>query len=125
MPCYRQAGRVDTSGIIMQLFKQLRPRKPAAKPLPYYDSIFAYERLIASHLEQHPRDLAFALAVGSLTVDLFQQQGDGHVQVLKAHGLADGMAIFDLGCGCGRTAQALQRSGWRGRSSSTSSPVSS
>ena len=24
------------------------------------------------------------------------------------------MAVFDLGCGCGRTAQALQRSGWQG-----------
>ena len=25
------------------------------------------------------------------------------------------MSIYDLGCGCGRTAQALQRAGWRGR----------
>jgi SAM-dependent methyltransferase len=25
------------------------------------------------------------------------------------------MSIYDLGCGCGRTAQALQRAGWKGR----------
>lgn len=44
----------------------------------------------------------------------FESQGDGHVAVLRHHGLADGMAIYDLGCGCGRTAQALQRLGWKG-----------
>ncbi|KQN21279.1 hypothetical protein ASE86_14880 [Sphingomonas sp. Leaf33] len=61
------------------------------------------------------RDLAFAQAVGSPSVELFHSQGDGHVAVLRHHGLTDGMAVYDLGCGCGRTAQALQRSGWTGK----------
>jgi SAM-dependent methyltransferase len=55
-----------------------------------------------------------AQSVGSPTLELFEQQGDGHVEVLRFHGLTDGMSIYDLGCGCGRTAQALQRSGWTG-----------
>ncbi len=91
-------------------------KKRWPRAMAHYDSATAYERLIAAHIANHPgdRDLAFALAVGSLTVETFRQQGDGHVEVLKVHGLRDGMAIFDLGCGCGRTAQALARSGWRG-----------
>ncbi len=101
----------------MGIFDRIK-KKPSAQTLAlkHYSSVVAYENLIARLLKEnrHDRDLAFALAVGSLTVELFHQQGAGHVAVLKAHGLTDGMAIFDLGCGCGRTAQALQRSGWRG-----------
>lgn len=82
-----------------------------------YDSTSAYTR----HLSRtrwkfrKDRDLAFAKAIGSETVALFREQGDAQVAVLRAFGLEDGMAIYDLGCGCGRTAQALQRSGWTGR----------
>ncbi len=106
-------------GSIMWPIKQLKQIKWRRKPahiLTNYDTVVAYEQLIGRLLKRHApdRDLAFSLAVGSLTVETFHQQGAGHVAVLKAHGLADGMAIFDLGCGCGRTAQALQRSGWRG-----------
>lgn len=60
-----------------------------------------------------------AQAIGSETIELFQQQGDGHVAVLRHHGLADGMAVYDLGCRSGRTAQALQRSGWSGHYTGT------
>lgn len=81
-----------------------------------YRSHRAYDRYLSRMLREHRgnRRLALALAVGSISIDLFDQQGDGHVALLKYHGLADGMSIFDLGCGCGRTAQALQRSGWQG-----------
>jgi ubiquinone/menaquinone biosynthesis C-methylase UbiE len=101
----------------MHLFR--RNRKKAAQlaqSTSNYDSVVAYDRHLAALLQQNPgdRDLAFAQAVGSLTTELFRQQGDQQVAVLKSHGLSDGMAIFDLGCGCGRTAQALQRSGWSG-----------
>ncbi|MBB5987621.1 class I SAM-dependent methyltransferase [Sphingobium lignivorans] len=77
----------------------------------------AYERHLDGMLRQNPldRDLAFARAIGSDSVELFRLQGDGHVAVLREYGLRDGMAVFDLGCGCGRTAQALARSGWTGR----------
>jgi ubiquinone/menaquinone biosynthesis C-methylase UbiE len=103
----------------MRLFKrfgQTKSRAPSAGLANNGASLAALERDIAWHLKSNPddRDLAFALAIGSPSLDLFRQQGDGHVAVLKSHGLADGMAIFDLGCGCGRTAQALHRSGWRG-----------
>ena len=82
-----------------------------------YNSTAAYERHLRRKLREHRgnRDLAFADAIGSSTIELFNSQGDVQVEVLRHHGLADGMSVYDLGCGCGRTAQALQRAGWRGR----------
>jgi SAM-dependent methyltransferase len=82
-----------------------------------YNSAAAYERHLRSKLRLHreDRDLAFADAVGSESVRWFNKQGNAQVAVLKHHGLRDGMSIYDLGCGCGRTAQALQRAGWNGR----------
>lgn len=82
-----------------------------------YNSARAYGDHLRLMLSRHPddRDLAFALAIGSISVEMFEQQGDIQAQVLRHHGLADGMTVYDLGCGCGRTAQALRRSGWRGR----------
>jgi SAM-dependent methyltransferase len=72
--------------------------------------------LVRKKLRQMPneRSLALAQAIGALTMDTFVSQGDGHLAVLRHHGLTDGMAIYDLGCGCGRTAQALHRTGWQG-----------
>jgi ubiquinone/menaquinone biosynthesis C-methylase UbiE len=81
-----------------------------------YNSVEAYNLHLDKCLRRHRQDedLAYALAIGSLSVELFDSQGDLQVEVLRHHGLADGMTIFDLGCGSGRTAQALQRSGWLG-----------
>ena len=81
------------------------------------NSAAAYERYLRNKLRAYPndRDLAFAEAIGSESVESFNRQGDGHVAVLKHHGLKNGMSIYDLGCGCGRTAQALQRDGWNGK----------
>jgi ubiquinone/menaquinone biosynthesis C-methylase UbiE len=75
-----------------------------------------YERHLSRKLREHPRDrdLAFALAIGAENLEMFHWQGDVHVAILRHHGLVDGMAVFDLGCGCGRTAQALMRDGWTG-----------
>jgi SAM-dependent methyltransferase len=83
----------------------------------HYNSSAAYERHLKSKLRLHStdRELAFANAVGSETVRWYRKQGNAQVAVLKHHGLRDGMAIYDLGCGCGRTAQALMRQGWSGR----------
>lgn len=93
-----------------------RPKKATR-----YDSVAAYRRLLDEKLKRHGknRDLAFAEAVGSLSVELFRSQGDVQVLGLRHYGLADGMRIYDLGCGCGRTAQALQRSGWQGHYTGT------
>lgn len=79
-------------------------------------SIRDYQALVRRKLRQIPgdRSLALATAIGSPTMEGFVKQGDAQVAVLRAHGLADGMAVYDLGCGCGRTAQALQRAGWQG-----------
>jgi SAM-dependent methyltransferase len=76
-----------------------------------------YERLVRIKLKEHPNDRALALAqsIGSPTMELFRDWGERQVQVLRYHGLIDGMSVYDLGCGCGRTAQELQRSGWQGR----------
>lgn len=75
-----------------------------------------YQRLVRKLLRKMPgnRALALAQAIGAPTMADFVSQGDGHVAVLRHHGLIDGMAVYDLGCGCGRTAQALKRSGWTG-----------
>jgi SAM-dependent methyltransferase len=82
-----------------------------------YNSASAYSRHLDNKLRLHPtdRDLAFANAIGSESVRWFRKQGKGQVAVLRHHGLRDGMTIYDLGCGCGRTAQALRREDWRGR----------
>ncbi len=81
-----------------------------------YSSVEAYNRYLDNCLRRHRNnvDLAYAEAVGSTSVEMFDRQGDLQVEVLRYHGLADGAVVFDLGCGSGRTAQALQRSGWQG-----------
>jgi len=83
----------------------------------WFNSAAAYQRHLGTRLRLHGknRDLAFADAIGSASLELFVEQGDGQVAILKHHGLDDGMSVYDLGCGCGRTAQALQRSGWEGQ----------
>ena len=99
----------------MKLSRLWRRRNAASTA--NYDSVAAYTQHLDGTLAKHgnDRDLAFAQAVGSPSVKLFRSQGDGHVAVLRHYGLTDGMTVYDLGCGCGRTAQALQRSGWNGR----------
>lgn len=80
-------------------------------------SVQDYRALVRKKLKQMPdnRALALAQAIGAENMENFVSQGDGHVAVLRHHGLTDGMAIYDLGCGCGRTAQSLYRQGWQGR----------
>lgn len=79
-------------------------------------SVRDYQALVQAKLKASPgnRSLALAQAIGAETIEKFISQGDGHVAVLRHHGLTDGMTIYDLGCGCGRTAQALRRLGWHG-----------
>ncbi|AIT82884.1 hypothetical protein JI59_25965 (plasmid) [Novosphingobium pentaromativorans US6-1] len=79
-------------------------------------SINDYRKIVRNKLRQipHNRALALAQAIGAESMETFVSQGDGHVAVLLHNGLTDGMAVYDLGCGCGRTAQALRRSGWKG-----------
>lgn len=80
-------------------------------------SVRDYRRVVRRKLRKMPNDRALALAqaIGSETMEGFVAQGDSQVAVLRHHGLSDRMTVYDLGCGCGRTAQALQRSGWQGR----------
>jgi ubiquinone/menaquinone biosynthesis C-methylase UbiE len=103
------------TGGIMGIFSFRKARNLGGSS--QYDPVAAYQRHLDSKFKLHgsDRDLAFADAIGSISVDLFRMQGDTHVAVLLHHGLQSGMTVFDLGCGCGRTAQALQRSGWKGR----------
>lgn len=95
----------------MKWLPRLRMRRRAST-----HSIDDYRRIVRIKLRQMRNDpsLALAQAIGALTMEDFAAQGDGHVAVLRHNGLADGMTLYDLGCGCGRTAQALQRSGWHG-----------
>lgn len=97
----------------MGLFRFRRRRRPAARQS---HSVRDYQALVRAKLKMQPDDRALALAqaIGAISMDEFASQGDGHVAVLRHHGLTDGMAIYDLGCGCGRTAQALRRAGWQG-----------
>lgn len=79
-------------------------------------SIKAYEKIVATKLRLYRgnRDMAFAACVGAVDLETFASQGDGHVEVLRHYGLQNGMSLYDLGCGCGRTAQALERADWTG-----------
>lgn len=81
-----------------------------------WHSVHSYKALVARQRRIHRGDYEMAMiaSIGGISPDEFNRQGDGHVAVLRHHGLRDGMAIYDLGCGCGRTAMALQRSGWQG-----------
>jgi SAM-dependent methyltransferase len=95
---------------------KLFPFRKSRQELKLSHSIRDYQALVSIHLRRRPDDprLALANAIGAETMEEFYAQGDGHVAVLRHHGLTDGMSIYDLGCGCGRTAQALKRDGWEG-----------
>lgn len=82
-----------------------------------WHSVRSYNVLIAKHRRTFRGDeeMAMLATIGALSPKEFASQGDGHVAVLRHNGLQDGMAIYDLGCGCGRTAIALKRNGWQGR----------
>ncbi len=79
-------------------------------------SIKDYSRLVSHLIATHPDniDLAMAKAVGALTLGIYRDLGDRQYQVLRRFGLQEGHAIYDLACGSGRTASALQRHGWTG-----------
>jgi SAM-dependent methyltransferase len=81
-----------------------------------WHSVHSYNALIARKRRLHQGDeqMAMITSIGALTPEDFARQGDIQVAVLQHHGLKDGMAVYDLGCGCGRTAMALQRDGWQG-----------
>ncbi|MFK4874874.1 class I SAM-dependent methyltransferase [Novosphingobium sp. ZW T3_23] len=97
----------------MLAFSHFRRRR---RTQPESHSIVDYKKVVQRKLRQMPneRSLALAQVIGAETMENFVSQGDGHVAVLRHHGLTDGMTVYDLGCGCGRTAQALRRSGWQG-----------
>lgn len=82
-----------------------------------WHSVRSYEALVARLKRRYKgdHDRAMIGAIGATSMETFHAQGDGHVAVLRHHGLRDGMSVYDLGCGSGRTAMALQRSGWIGR----------
>lgn len=77
-------------------------------------STINYRRHISRLLAEMPREEAMIKAIGAPDARGYATFGDVQVQVLRAHGLINGMSIYDLGCGSGRTAQALQRNGWEG-----------
>jgi SAM-dependent methyltransferase len=81
-----------------------------------WHSVRSYQALIGRKRRQYPGDeeMAMIATIGCLSREDFVRQGDGQVEVLRHHGLRDGMSVYDLGCGSGRTAIALQRSGWKG-----------
>lgn len=81
-----------------------------------WHSIYSYNALIARNRRAYRGDeeMAMIATIGDVSPQEFARQGDAHVAVLRHHGLEDGMAIYDLGCGCGRTAIALQRDKWQG-----------
>jgi SAM-dependent methyltransferase len=82
-----------------------------------WHSVRSYNALVTRLRRRYPgdHDMAMMAAIGAVSPEEFVKQGDGHVAVLRHHGLIEGMSIYDLGCGSGRTAMALQRSGWQGR----------
>jgi SAM-dependent methyltransferase len=66
-----------------------------------------YEKYVASLIAAHPIDEAMSLAVGGR----FEEVGQIEANILRYFGLKDRMSIVDLGCGSGRLAYALTKSG--------------
>jgi ubiquinone/menaquinone biosynthesis C-methylase UbiE len=66
-----------------------------------------YERHVSTLLKMYPPDEAMALAVGGR----YEAMGQIEVDILRHAGLRDGMALADIGCGSGRLASALSKSG--------------
>jgi SAM-dependent methyltransferase len=97
---------------LASLQAELRTSAPAGGAKHY--TMLPYEELIAWLMKQYPPDVAMYRAIGCETFEAFCDTGNTQVAVLKHYGLRDGMAIYDLGCGSGRTAQALIRAGWKG-----------
>jgi ubiquinone/menaquinone biosynthesis C-methylase UbiE len=77
-------------------------------------SIINYKNYISELLVNMPEEQAMMYAIGAANKDSFVSFGNIQVQVLKFYGLQNGMTIYDLGCGSGRTAQALSRANWTG-----------
>ena len=75
-----------------------------------------YRRLVEKLINQYPHDhaTAMAIAVGSPSVEHFEQVALRQAAFLIKEGLVNGMRIYDLGCGSGRTAHGLNLSGWEG-----------
>src|SRR5690242_353564 len=65
-----------------------------------------YEWYVRQLMATHPLPQAMDLAGGGW--ELIQQV---ELAIVEHFGLADGMQVIDLGCGSGRLAQALGRSG--------------
>lgn len=64
-----------------------------------------YRRMVRLLLARYPRDEAMSLAVGGD----YEVMGRFQAAAMIDAGLADGMALLDLGCGSGRLASALSR----------------
>ena len=79
-------------------------------------SIRDYTKVVRNLIAEHPDnyDLAMARAIGSPTLEVFRDFGDKQCAILQRLGLTNGQSIYDLACGSGRTASALQRHGWVG-----------
>lgn len=104
-------------------FEQLHSVYPSRDeeigPYNYYQfmkshSIKSYSNLVSNLLDSLPEDEAMKRAIGAISDSEFISSGDLQVQVLKVFGLKNHMTIYDLGCGSGRTAFALERLGWEG-----------
>lgn len=66
-----------------------------------------YERMVADLISSYPMDRAMELAVG----DHYEAMGRIQYNIVTHAGLSEGMTIFDLGCGSGRLANAIGRTG--------------
>lgn len=66
-----------------------------------------YEKLVDRLVAEHPLDDAMAMAVGGA----YDHIGQIEVDILRCAGLRGGMSLIDMGCGSGRLASALGKSG--------------
>lgn len=75
-----------------------------------------YEALILKKISEHPNDIDLAMmqSIGSESREAFMAMGQRQVEILYQLGLDGGMILYDLGCGCGRTSEALIQKGWSG-----------
>jgi len=99
-PDVRRSGMSAEAHYLKHGHKEARPWRT---DVPHFER--DYSRMVAALRGKYPHDEAMQRAVGGK----FEEVGRDQVTFLEQHGLRDGIAVVDLGCGSGRTAVQIAR----------------
>ncbi len=106
------AELIGDLGALQNELRTDAPAEPAQSARHY--AMLSYDSIVETLMSRHPHEIAMYKAIGCNNFEEYCDTGNTQVAVLQHYGLRDGMTVYDLGCGSGRTAQALMRAGWKG-----------